>query len=140
MTDVSPSESDVINRLAEAGLNGTVEEEWETVSDDNGELVRWSMVGTEYRGFFIDRRTVALPEDQQKTRPDGSVQTEADMLVFEDKDGERWSTWITYQLDRIIFVQGDEYIIKYKAERKSREGNTKIFDVKRRKVSNRLPI
>lgn len=156
MSDVSAEEA-ALERLQEQGLTDSAtevvekdesgfrpfdpahpEDDWEEVGEDNGELVAWSP-GVSMIGTYIFSQSIPLTEEQRSTsaNPD---KTEADMLVFEDPaNEERWCTWVTYGLQKVIdkgmFVEGDLYKITCRTERKSKQGNVLIFSVKRRKAA-----
>ena len=155
MSDPFPAtksaEQETVDKLAAAGFlsydPATEDSEWETLTSDNGTVMEWR-VGTVTVGRFVDLRQIELPVEQR--RPDQQDDPMVDILVFEVADasqhknvsiplanGERWFTWVTYGMQPLIaenkFVPGAEYRFEVKAERKSKAGNVKIFDIKRRR-------
>lgn len=112
----------------------SLEDTWEEVGDDNGEIIVFER-GTVMYGTYLHTTVVELPEDKQKELKDGSIQTEANLFVFDAPDGAgRWSAWANFQISRAMeqVKPGDFIRMECKGERKAREGNVKIMSVMKR--------
>jgi hypothetical protein len=106
-----------------------VEEVWEELSDDNGEIIEFKQ-GTEKQGYFVHLVTLDLPEERRE-----NGQETADLLVFEESKGDiitRWAAWSNYSLRKIDFVQDEYYSVKCIGARKAAQGEMKVFSVRHR--------
>lgn len=129
---MSVSEEEAVSKLADAGLvpaptEPVRERVWETVFDDDGEVVQWEP-GMIQEGHFVGLVVIEIPEDK---RQPPNFDDSAEKLVFEQEDGERWGTWPTFQLKPTSFREGEFYRITCKGERKTNRGSMFTFKVQR---------
>lgn len=104
-----------------------VDDGWEEVSDDTGDLVAWT-VGEKHQGIFLKTSAVTIPASEED--PEETV----DLYVFENQYGGRWSTWPTFQLSKAMdkIPLGNEVRIECTGQRKAKVGNMLVFSVKHR--------
>jgi len=120
--------------------------QWVTEFQDSGETVEWvastynadgtiAIPGTAREGYYVGSDVIELKEDQ--INPDvidpstGMPKTQAQLLIFEDENEERWNTWESYQIKEDRFQEGSYYRIECKRERKTAKGAMKSFKIMR---------
>lgn len=124
----------VLNPAVTANLPATVQPDWEVVLNDNGDVIEFQPNDV-YEGYFVDLQLIELTpqqiEEARKQNPDDD-RTSAELLIFQQEDGERFCCWPTTQLKASAFKQGDWYRIECKGERRTRLGrDMKTFRVAR---------